>query len=196
MLERDEIARSLTGAWDLFLDRPAALRHFDVSIEGFWRSFRAIILVAPAYALATMGERVMSAADALAGAQPDAALLVIDAVLGLGLDWIALPIILAVVARPLGIARRYAAFIVARNWSAVIAVAPFGAIGLLVVLGVVGSEVANFLMLAALFVVLRYNFIVARRALDVGVGFAIGIVVLDLAVSLTIALTLDALLGV
>ena len=49
------------------------------------------------------------------------------------------------------------------------------------------------LMFAALIAALRYNYVVARRALDATLGFAIGIVVLDFVVSLTLALSLDAL---
>ena len=46
-------------------------------------------------------------------------------------------------------------------------------------------------MFAALIVVLRYNYLIARRALDASLGFAIVIVILDFVVSLTIALALD-----
>ncbi|MCB1490134.1 MAG: hypothetical protein KDJ88_22075 [Bauldia sp.] len=192
MLDRDEIVRSLTGAWYLFFDRPDAMRYFDLSVEGFWRSFRAILLLLPAYVLSTLAERVITLANTPVGGEQDAAFFFLDSVVGLGLDWIALPILLALAARPLGIQRTYAAFIVARNWASVIALVPYGFIGLLVIAGIVDMEMANILMFVALVVVLRYNFLVARRALDVGIGFAIGIVILDLAVSLTIALALDS----
>lgn len=196
MLTREEITRSLTAAWALFLDRPGAMRGFDVSVDGFWRSFAAVILVVPSYALAVLAEREMAAAMDAAAAVQDGAAFLVQNVLGLGLDWVALPVILALLARPLGIARHYPEFVVARNWGAVIAAVPFGAIGLLIVLGLLGGELANLLMLAALIVVLRYTFIIARRALDASLGFAIGIVVLDFVVSLTIALALDAAFAV
>jgi hypothetical protein len=54
MIDRDEINSSLTGAWKIFLDRPDALQHFDTSYAGFWRSFQAIFLIAPLYAVATL----------------------------------------------------------------------------------------------------------------------------------------------
>ena len=193
MLERDEIARSLTGAWGLFLDRADAMRHFDVSVDGFWRSFRVVVLVLPLYVLTSLAERTIAASTM--GPAPDAAMFLLGNAVSLGLDWITLPIVLALAARPLGIERNYSAFVIARNWGSVIATIPFGAISLLLLFGMIGPEIANFLMLAALMVVLRYNFLIARRALDVAVGFAIGIVVLDLATSLTIALTLDAVFG-
>ncbi|MBN9020906.1 MAG: hypothetical protein J0H08_02160 [Rhizobiales bacterium] len=187
----DEIARSLTGAWELFLDRADAMRRFDVSVEGFWRSFAAVFLVAPSYVFAVLADARMAAgSDPLAPVESGTGMIVHNGI-GLLVDWIALPLILALLARPLGISRHYSAFIVARNWSAVIAAIPFGLIGLLIVSGLVNQEFGSILMLAALFLVLRYNFIVARRALDAGVGFAIGIVVLDFVVSLTLALAID-----
>lgn len=193
MLTRDEITRSLTGAWELFLDRPGAMRFFDVSVDGFWRSFAAVVLVVPTYALAVLADNQMSlAADPGLAPESGAGFLLHNGV-GLLLDWIALPLILALLARPLGIAHHYAEFVVARNWCAVIASAPFGIIGLLIVSGVVGTDFGSLLMLAALIAVLRYNYVIARRSLEASVGFAIGIVVLDFVVSLTLALSLDGL---
>ena len=46
-LDRDEIARSLTGAWRVFLDKADAAGFFDLTVSGFWRSFRAIVLMIP-----------------------------------------------------------------------------------------------------------------------------------------------------
>ncbi len=189
----EEIARSLTAAWELFLDRADAMRRFDVSVEGFWRSFAAVLLVAPFYAFAVLADaRTVAGSDPLMPVESGMGMLVHNAV-GLLLDWIALPLILALLARPLGISRHYSEFIVARNWCAVIGAVPFGLIGLLIVIGAIDSEFGGILMFAALIVVLRYNYIIARRALDVGTGFALGIVALDFVVSLTLALTIDGL---
>jgi hypothetical protein len=167
------------------------MNRFDVSVEGFWRSFAAVILVAPSYVFAVLADRHMAAGDPLVVAETGTNLLVHNGI-GLLLDWAALPLILALLARPLGIGRRYGAFVVTRNWCAVLAAIPFGAIGLLLVLGLLGDELASVLMFVALIVVLRYNYVIARRALDTTLGFAIGIVVLDFVVSLTLALALDA----
>jgi len=188
----EEIARSLAAAWDLFLDRAGAVRRFDASVEGFWRSFAAVILVAPSYAFAVLADARMAAGMDPAAPVEGGALMVVHNAVGLLLDWVALPLILALLARPLGISRHYAEFIVARNWCAVIAAVPFGLIGALMLVGVIDDEFGSILMFAALVVVLRYNYIIARRALDAGAGFALGIVVLDFAVSLTLALAVDA----
>ena len=191
MPTRDEISRSLGGAWELFLDRPGAMGRFDVSVEGFWRSFAAVVLIIPSYAFAVLADaRMSSAADPMLVGETGAGLILHNGI-GLALDWIALPLILALLARPLGITRHYPEFVVARNWCAVLAAVPFGVIGLLIVGGLVGSDLGSLLMIAALIVVLRYNYVIARRSLEASVGFAIGIVVLDFVVSLTLALALD-----
>lgn len=67
-LDRDEIARSLTGAWRVFLDKPDAAQFFDLSVEGFWRSFRAFGLMIPFYGLVAAAEyRALIAANADVG---------------------------------------------------------------------------------------------------------------------------------
>jgi hypothetical protein len=187
----EEIVRSLGGAWELFLDRAGAMRRFDVSVEGFWRSFAAVFLVAPSYVFAVLADsHMVASSDPTAAVETGTGMIVHHGV-GLLADWIALPLILALLARPLGISGRYSAFIVARNWCAVIGAVPFGLIGLLIVGGLVDGELGGILMLAALFLVLRYNYIIARRSLEAGVAFSIGIVVLDFVVSLTLALAID-----
>jgi len=192
---RDEIVRSLTGAWQLFLDRPDAMRHFDVSVEGFWRSFRAILLILPAYLLVAISERVQILTDAFPDAGFGDGSFVVNKALTLVLDWITLPIVLALLARPLGVGRMYAAYIVARNWGAVLAIAPFGLIALLFLLGFLSGELANVISLAVLVVIVRFNYLIARRALGADIGLAAGLVIADFAISLAIVGAVDAIFG-
>jgi hypothetical protein len=196
MPTREEIRRSLAGAWQLFLSRPEGMRLFDLSIEGFWRSFGAIWLVLPAYGLAAAAQYDQYLTDGVADDLPGGFTYVVDKAIAIGLDWIALPIILALLAGRLGIARTYPAYMVARNWTAVIGVLPFGIIALLSLLGIADETVTGVLWLAALAVLLRYNFVVARTALGASIGFAVGLVVADFVLSLLITTGLDSLFGV
>jgi hypothetical protein len=195
MFGRGEVRRSLIGAWSLFLDRRDALQYFDLSIDGFWRSFRVIVLVAPIYALIVLAEYPSYQAVGIAGASGGPMSFVLGKAAGLIVDWIAFPAVLALAARPLGIARTYPAFIIARFWGSVIAVAPFGMLAVLGLLGILGGEVYSILSLAVFFVVLRYSYLIASRALGVPTGFAVGIVAADLAVSLAVVTTVDAVFG-
>ena len=195
MLGREETARSLTAAWWLFLNRPDAMRLFDVSLEGFWRSFAAILLVAPAYALTAIAENQAMLTDALPDNGGSGAAYFLDKALTLGLDWISLPIVLALLARPLGITRTYSGFVVARNWASVISILPFAAVALLYLLGIIDADLWSFLSLAFIIVIFRYTFVIARRALGASLGLAAGLVALDFAVSLALSQGIDALFG-
>jgi hypothetical protein len=196
MLEREEIGRSLTGAWQLFLNRPDAMRFFDVSVGGFWRSFGAIGLIVPAYAIVAIAEQQVLLSDSLPDESFAEGAFVLDKALALSVDWITLPILLALLAGPLGISRTYPAFVVARNWGAVIAILPFAAIDFLFALGLLNADIVGVLSAAMLFVILRYNFIIARRALGVGTGFALTLTIADFVLSLAIAQSVDWLVGI
>jgi hypothetical protein len=187
MIGRIEVRRSLEGAWRLFLNRPEAMLLFDLSIEGFWRSFQAIVLIAPIYALTVIADEQHLLNDSIAETGFSEAAFLFGRAVALLLDWVTFPILLALVARRLGIARSYPAYIVARNWSGVIASAPFGAIALLTLIGLVSNEFGALLSLVAIGVALRYNYVVARTALAAGFGFAVAIVAADFIVSLLIA---------
>src|SRR5690606_30773079 len=153
----DEVTRSLTGAWHLFLDRRDALSFFNISYDGFWRSFAAIILVLPFYTCIALAERARLLSDSLVDDSFDGNIFLLNKALALALDWIMLPLILALVARPLGVGRSYVTYVVARNWGAVIAVAPFGLLSLLSLLGLVSEAVAGLIALIILLIVVRYS---------------------------------------
>lgn len=195
MLSLDEIVRSLTGAWRLFIDRPDAMRFFYVSIDGFWRSFAAIVLIVPAFALFAIGERVAILAESVIDPGFSDSAFVLNKGFTLVLDWIALPILLALVAGPLGVSRNYAAYIVARNWCAVLATAPFGVVALLNLVGILPGGGANVITLVILVVVIRYNYMIARRALGADMGLAIGIIIADFAISLAVISIADTLIA-
>ncbi|MEO8669040.1 MAG: hypothetical protein ABI399_11025 [Bauldia sp.] len=196
MIDPAEIRRSMEAAWLLFLNRADAMRRFDVSVEGCWRSFQAILLIIPIYALTVIVEERRLLTDAVA--EPDffGSWFVIGRGVALAVDWVAFPILLALAAPVLGVARSYPAYVVARNWAAVLASLPFGAVALLTIVGLLSNEVGAVLSLIAIGVVLRYNFVVARRALGVGIGLAIALVAADFVLSLLIAEGVDGLFGV
>jgi hypothetical protein len=195
MPDRDEIVRSLIGAWRLFLDRPDAMRYFNVSIDGFWRSFAAILFVAPAYALFASAEHIEILSQPVVDPAFSEAAFAVNKLLTLVLDWITLPILLALFAGPLGVSRTYAAYVVARNWCIVLATAPFGVIALLALLGILPDGFAALLALVLSVAVIYYNYLIARRALAASTGLAIGVVVAEVAISLLVIGFADAVVS-
>jgi len=189
----EETLRSLTGAWRIFLNRPEALRLFDFSVDGFWRSFAAIVFLLPCYALLVLAERVRILTDSIPDQGFNSGVFFLNKVVAIGLDWILLPVLLAFAVRPLGISRSYSAYIVTRNWGAVLATIPFGLIALLSLLGWINDDLATFLSLVMLAVVFRYGYLIARRVLGFDIGFAIGLVAADFCLSLILVGFIDTL---
>jgi hypothetical protein len=196
LISRAEAERSLTAVWRLFLNKPDALRLLDTSADGFWRSFRAVVLVAPLFAITALadwrdihGDAIPD--DGLTGGSYFAAKL-----LTLGFDWVALPILLGLTAGLIGIRRGYPADVVARNWGAVLTLSPFAAISLLHLLGILGPSLLFLPSIVALAAALRYSYLCARVTLGVGMDVAIGLVVLDFLVSLAIVTVIDQIFGI
>jgi hypothetical protein len=195
-MNRAEIARSLTGAWRLFLGQADAMRFFDTSVDGFWRSFRAIILLAPLYGLTALADRY----DMLTDADPaddvaNSAFWAAKA-LTLAVDWVTLPILLSLIAGFIGIRRGYPGYIVARNWATVLMIVPFAVIGLVDLTGMASPTMLVLPSLAALAATFRMSYEIARKALGVGADVAVAFVALDFLVSLAIVMTANRLFGI
>ncbi|MEM7693629.1 MAG: hypothetical protein AAF318_04210 [Pseudomonadota bacterium] len=164
-----EAIRSLSGAALLFVGRQEGLDRLDRTFRGFWRSFLAIGLLIPLNFVAS------AAVDAGGRGGRDFA----DQLPLIVLDWLLFPLILALVAEPLGIARRYVSYVVARNWAAPIAATLLTIPLILEGAGWVPALGGALLSVVALGLALRYHFMVVRLSLGVPVMFAIGLVAAD-----------------
>jgi hypothetical protein len=196
LISRAEAERSLTGVWRLFLNKPDALRFLDTSAEGFWRSFRAIILVAPLYAITALSDRNDILSDSVADEGFSTGSFALAKLLTLCIDWVTLPILLGLIADLIGIRRGYPAFMVARNWGTVLTIVPFAAISLLDLIGFLTPDLMFLPSLVALGATLRFSYLAARRTLGVGMDVAIGLVALDFLVSLAILTVIDQIFAV
>jgi hypothetical protein len=175
-----QIARSLGGAFDLFLGRAEGLQRLDRSIDGFWRSFLVILLILPINAVS------MLAASRLEGTAETFGQLFWGGLPVLALDWITFPILLAAAAGPLGVQRTYVDYVVARNWASPIAAGLLAVPLVLQGAGFLPAPIGTLLSLVAMAVVLRYHYMIVRIALGVTIPLAVGIVVADVFLSLVI----------
>ena len=184
----------IEAAVALLLGKPGALGRFDVSLEGFWRSFAAIILVLPSFAISLLGlwrgqmERLP--AEAVCGPWVG---FVAEKLVALGFAWVALPLVLALIARRLGVTGRFVPFIVARNWAEPVLSALYAVPALFYAAGIINAEIAAVLSLPVLVVALHFLYRIARQALGVPVSLAIGVVVLDLLLGLFVSETVSRL---
>lgn len=187
MISGQEIARALQGGWLLFQTRRDGVQWFDRSIDGFWRSFGVVFLLLPLFVISAFGEKKLLLEETELTADIFPHFTYWSAQLTtFGLDWIVLPIVLALLARPLGISRGYVGFIVVRNWTSLLAAVPYVVSSLLYLLGIVPSGIMVLMSLVSLSMVLWFRFNIVRITLQTGIGLTLGIVVLDVILSLLI----------
>ena len=189
MLTINDIRAGLTGASGLLRGDAGAMRHFDVSFEGFWKSFFAILVILPIVLLYIHGEwQTLSLAEARSGdpldVPPSYGVFLLKRLFVTLLDWLAYPLIVLAAARPLGIEARVVPYIVAQNWCTAIVSAIVAAPGIMFGYGLTSGTIAGMMTLVLFAFALRYFYVVARIALDVPAGFAIGLVAFNAVSSL------------
>ncbi|WP_018184815.1 hypothetical protein [Kaistia granuli] len=189
-----QASSALTGALELFLGRREGIQRFDFSLDGFWRSFGAILYVLPFFAISIAVEHRLRPPDVMVTGPSDG-LFVLSRLIDLGLDWVMMPLLLAAFARNLGIARTYASYVVVRNWASVVMSAPQALIALLVGLGLIPIEFAAVLSLAVVGVMLRYHYQIVGATLGGTQPFKIGLVGADLVLSLILSGIFTRLFG-
>jgi len=181
-----EVGRAIYGAWRLMLFDAGGMAYFDTSIDGFWRSFFAAAVVAPAYALFVVVRFTTAETEVV---DPGwLALVKCGAYLA---SWVVFPAAAVLVTRLLGVTARYIPLIVAYNWSNV----PSLLILLPVeMLAASGSGIGETIGSLALLFILVYEWFVVRVALGVAAFTAVGIVVLDVLLAVIIQVSANRLL--
>ena len=165
---------ALYGAYRLARFDAGGMRYFDVSIDGFWRSFFAAVLIAPFY-LVYQGLRFLAETPGADGFRYTC----VEAITYV-IAWVLFPLVMVSLAKFLDREQRYLGYIVAYNWAAVLQNALIMPLGMVAMIG--GPEVgaADFFGLVAFVAVIAYTWFITRTALDIDGGTAASIVLLDL----------------
>ena len=181
-----EIVRSIEAAWLLARGDTAAMQRFDVSVDGFFKSFAAALVVAPAYVLVLLDQY------RLAGWPQHPWGTAMAEAVGFVIGWAAFPLAAIPLTRLLGVSAGYVPLIVANNWSTVIQVGLYTAV---VVLGLIlPAPMRTTALLTATVLVLAYQWFVIRTALATTGGTAAALVVIDLLLSIAVSRVVDGLL--
>lgn len=131
-----EVLNNFSGAWALMMGRKDGMHRLDVSADGFYRSFSAILVAMPALILSWVEFEAGSRSDQtgnVSTAQAFVAHLVADL-----LAWMLPILILVLVAKRIGWGRKVSPLVVATNWGAALITwlfAPYLALVLLVGMG-------------------------------------------------------------
>ena len=178
MITAREASIAMFGAWRLARFDAAGLEFFDNTVEAFWRSFYAALVVLPAYAilfaLRFHGVAVTSG---------PVTVFVVESIAYV-IAWTAFPLAMFHLSRRLGRSKLYCRYIVAYNWATVLQITL-----LLIVTGITQTDLlprglAALLTMIAMIGIMCYQWFIARSALEVTPPVAVGIVLLDLVISI------------
>ncbi len=172
-----EITSSIFGAWRLALRDADGMRWFNLTVEGFWRSFIAAALILPFALLVAYVPLPQETPEAGHG---------LAMVIGFYvLEWIGRAVILLGLSILVGRTNRYAALVILWNW---VAIPEFGLFAAATILSYLISPMAPFFFVIALGVMFAIDYFVTRTALDIGGGPAFGIVVVIFLAQLALGL--------
>ena len=173
-----EVQLAVGGALRLAIGDRRGLALFDISIDGFWRSFRAGVICYPLY-LVLLSFRV---ADPVWEASGVATILAVETIAYV-ISWVAFPLLMLPVSRWLGRDNRFLAFMVAYNWAQIPQTGLFVLVGLERTTGLLAPSAAQFIGLLAVIASLVYEWYIARVALTVTGAQAALVVIVDLVFS-------------
>ena len=168
-----EIVYALYGAWRLAHVDRGGMGYFDTSAEGFWKSFFAAALVAPAYLILVLLD------PATTSSQAGLLRIVLVHTLSYSLSWTAYPVIVHPLCAALGRESAYSGFIVAFNWIKVIQMAAYLPVVVIVAGKVLPEGVGELLNTLVYLLLLVYQWLATRVALDIKPLPSTGLVALD-----------------
>jgi len=186
MISLREVITALYGAYRLARFDPGGLGFFDVTVQGFWRSFFAAVLVAPLYLIL-----LLIRYSNLPNPLPLFRFITLEAIAYV-IAWVAFPLLMASLARLLDRDDYYIRYIVAYNWAAVLQNLLYIPIAILAAAGVLSIALSNTLGLMALALIVAYTWFITRTALEVAAGMAAGIVGLDFMLNVLINTVAEA----
>ncbi len=174
----DEVGRSLAGSFKLINRDVEGLTAYEVSIPAFWRSFAAILLTAPAFVVGLAEDRAQVGLPAEAGLFSSPALLVHELALAVAC-WVAFPLAMIAVVRVLDLGHRYVGYVIAWNWSAVVAATVLAVPRALHVIGWATPGLAMLFAGAFGIILLQYRWFITKEGLGVSGRLAALLVAVD-----------------
>lgn len=176
--------RSIDAAFDLVVRDQRAWSKFDLTADGFFRSFAAMFLVLPMNIAmdiladrAALAQKIANGEDVLNQAYGfgDAAF----STFAVAAQWMLFPIAMLFLLRFLDLTPRYVALIIAHNWGTVVVWLFNMPAFLLYAAGVISADLAIDLNFIVLGLTLYYRFYIAQTALGTTWSIAMAIAMID-----------------
>lgn len=186
-----DVQRYLSAAWQLMLGRREGLDGLDLSVDGFWNSFYAMIVAFPALVVGWV-----SLANQLGGAELGSR---VSVLVRLGvIDFMAWTIplaLLAVVSKPAGIAHRYIPYVVASNWGSALLIWAMAPLSVAELVFPDTGGVLDLVSFVVFVTTLVLSWRLTRTSLDMGPAVAAAVFGGIFTVSLVLILGLQTALG-
>jgi hypothetical protein len=192
------VNRSVDAAFGLVMRDKRAWDKFDLTVEGFYRSFAAFFIVLPMNIIADLISVQVTASESQAKEAVEQAYGAGDAVfstVALAVQWTIFPVVMIFVLRFLGLANRYAPLIIAHNWGTIVVYLFNMPAFLLFAAGFIGADDAIGLNLITLIFTLYYRYYTAETALDAGWSIAASTALLGFVLQIYFALGLSFAAG-
>ena len=198
MVGPGEVRTYVIGAWMLARNDARGFSRLDLTADGFWRSFAAILYALPAFLVSWVNYR-----DAYVEAAGPVARTGLGFFLRLALidilNWLVPILVVALIAAPLGLAANFGRWVIASNWLS-LPVAYVTAIPLFLTLAIPGfAPVGAIVSLVFFALVVAAFFRVTRLSFDgdatVALAITIGLVVLSLVITGMLQVGLGLRLG-
>lgn len=192
------VNRSVDAAFGLVMRDKRAWDKFDLTVEGFYRSFAAFLIVLPMNIIADLISVQVTASESQAKEAVEQAYGVGDAVfstVALAVQWTIFPVVMIFVLRFLGLANRYAPLIIAHNWGTIVVYLFNMPAFLLFAAGFISADDAIGLNLITLIFTLYYRYYTAETALDAGWSVAASTALLGFVLQIYFALGLSFAAG-
>lgn len=191
MLTRDEIDRSISGAVRLLMNDRQGLAAFDTSIEGFFRSFAAGLIVYPGLLLSLYLQMRAIPPDAAAELSGEGFRLLAPTV-AFAANWLTFPIVAAILAKILHRTEYYIPYVVANNWAAVVQTGIF--VCALIFAQLLPPSILPLLLLMVTGGLLFYDFLIAKFAFNAPGFDGVAVVAVQLMAQLVVNRVLTGML--
>ncbi|MGP1274705.1 MAG: hypothetical protein ACQRW7_04730 [Caulobacterales bacterium] len=187
-----DIRSGFRGIFALLAFKPDWRQHFDVSVDGFARSFLAALYALPAFIL------LMLAANHVLAGLPGgdtAQVSVLEAFGQYARIWLLFPVIAFIVVKALGLKTGFSAWIVVHNWAVFVLLHVQAFIWLMAAAGLANAELLGLLLAFYQVIRLFVHWRVAAGALGLHWGLAAGAACIPLVVDALIVYGLTSASG-
>ena len=175
-----ESTKAIYGAFLLARLDASGMDYFRNTPGAFWRSFRVALYIAPFYAMLLAMRYAMGEVST-----PPLRYITIE-IIAYIIAWVAFPVIMDFMTTTIGRREKFIRYIIAYNWAAILQNMLYLPLAMLSVNGVLPPDSGGMFGFIVLLVIMTYTWFITKTALEIPGGHAIGIVGIDLSLSLLI----------